>query len=273
MPTLDRDGVAVSYECHGVASDRPPVLLTHGYSASGAMWAPNVEALGRDHHVITWDIRGHGFSDSPADPARYSQAASVEDMAAILDECGVERAVLGGHSLGGYLSLAFRMAHPERVAALLLIDTGPGFNKDAGRAEWNALAERFAVGFETKGIEALGGSPEVNVGPHDPRGLALAARGILTQTNASIIRSLPGIDVPTLVLVGENDRPFLAAADYMAAKIPGATTVVIADAAHAPGLEQPAEFNAAVTAFLTAVEAVLKGRRSEVPRRWRDGWL
>ena len=216
------------------------------------MWAPNIEAIGRDRQVITWDIRGHGLSDSPADPAQYSQAASVDDMAAILDECGLERAVLGGHSLGGYLSLAFRMAHPERVAALLLIDTGPGFKQDAGRAEWNALAERFAVGFETKGVEALGGSPEVNVGPHDPRGLALAARGILTQSDASIIGSLADIDVPTLVLVGENDTPFLAAADYMAGKIPGATKVVIAGAEHAPGIEQTAEFNAAVTAFLTA---------------------
>ena len=252
MPILDRDGVAISYELHGVASDRPPVLLTHGYSASGAMWAPNVEALGRDRQVVTWDIRGHGFSDSPADPAQYSQAATVEDMAAILDECDLQRAVIGGHSLGGYLSLAFRMEHPERVAALLLIDTGPGFRSDAGRAEWNALAERFAVGFETKGIEALGGSPEVNVGPHDPRGLALAARGILSQSDASIIGSLADIDVPTLVLVGENDRPFLAAADYMAAKIPRATKVVIADAEHAPGLEQPAEFNVAVTAFLAS---------------------
>ena len=250
MPTLDRDGVTIHYEIHGRGTDHPPLLLTHGYSASSAMWAPNINSLDADRQVIIWDLRGHGYSDSPADPSQYSQDASVDDMAAILDECDVTRAVIGGHSLGGYLSLAFWLAHPARVAALLLIDTGPGFKQDAGRAQWNDLAETFATGFETRGLDALSAGPEVNTGPHDPQGLAHAARGILTQTDATVISSLADIDVPTLVLVGEKDRPFLTAADYVAGKIPHSTKVIIAEAGHAPNLDQPAEFDAAVTVFL-----------------------
>ena len=88
------------------------------------------------------------------------------------------------------------------------------------------MAERFAVGFETRGLDALAASPEVNAGPHDPRGLALAARGILEQSDASIMASLGEISVPTLVLVGQDDQPFLAAAEIMAAKIPGAAAGV-----------------------------------------------
>ncbi len=250
MPTLDRDGVTIHYECHGRTSDLPPLLLTHGYSASSAMWAPNVDALGFDRRVITWDLRGHGRSDSPADPLRYTQALSLDDMAAILDASSAPRAVLGGHSLGGYLSLAFRLAHPERVAGLVLVDTGPGYKQDAGREKWNAMAERFAVGFETRGLDALAASPEVNAGPHDPAGLALAARGILTQSDASIMTSLGEISVPTLVLVGGDDQPFLAAAEIMAAKVPGAVAVTIDGAGHAPNLDRPAEFDAAVVRFL-----------------------
>src|SRR2546423_4687473 len=121
---LDRGGVRVFFEVCGFAGGRTPVLLTHGYSSSGQMWEPNLEALTAGRQVITWDIRGHGRSDSPDDPSLYSEDLSVGDMAAVLDAAGAERAVVGGLSLGGYLSLAFHLRYPERVAALMLFDTG-----------------------------------------------------------------------------------------------------------------------------------------------------
>jgi pimeloyl-ACP methyl ester carboxylesterase len=250
VPSLDREGITIHYEVHGTSTDRIPLLLTHGYSASSAMWEPNLGALSAHRQVITWDIRGHGESDSPTEPSSYSEQASVADMAAILDVCGVARAAIGGLSLGGYLSLAFGLAHPASVAALLLFDTGPGFKQDIRRQQWNEQAEAFAVAFSRDGLKALSSSPEVSRGAHNPTGLALAARGILTQRDPSVITSLPHIAVPTLVLVGEADRPFLAATDYMAAKIPGAIKVVIPDAGHASNIDQPKAFNQAVNAFL-----------------------
>src|SRR3954462_9608853 len=98
------------------------------------MWGGQVAALAGRHQVIVWDMRGHGQSDSPDDPAAYSEAATVADMAAILDACGAERAVIGGLSLGGYMSLSFNLTHANRVPALMLFDTGPGFKKDEARA-------------------------------------------------------------------------------------------------------------------------------------------
>jgi pimeloyl-ACP methyl ester carboxylesterase len=250
MPFIDRDGVTISYEVHGGTSGALPLLLSHGYSASSAMWRPNLPALTASRQVVTWDIRGHGDSASPTDPSLYSEAASVADMAAILDRCEIDRAAIGGLSLGGYLSLAFYSAHRERVAALLLFDTGPGYKSDAARVQWNGWAEARAAAFELEGVAALSLSPEVGLGTHDPHGLALAARGLLTQHDAEVISSLPSISVPTLVLVGSDDAPFLAAADYMAAKIAGAVKTVIANAGHASNLDQPLAFNEAVSGFL-----------------------
>ena len=254
MAYLEREGVRLYYESHGAEAGRTPLLLTHGYSASSAMWKGNIPALAEKRRVITWDMRGHGRSASPRDPARYSEDSSVADMAAILDACGIGRAAIGGLSLGGYLSLAFHLTHPARVAALLLCDTGPGFRQVEARDRWNAYAVTRAEALEQQGLAALSTSPEVGAGPHDPTGLALAARGILTQHDSRILDSLPSIRVPTLVVVGEHDTPFLAATDYMAAKIPGATKFVVVDAGHAANIDQPLAFDAAATAFLERID-------------------
>jgi pimeloyl-ACP methyl ester carboxylesterase len=270
MPQLDRDGVGIDYEVHG---EGEPLLLSHGYSATSRMWEKQVEALSDRYRVVTWDMRGHGRSDSPGDVTRYSEELTVGDMAALLDEIGARQAIVGGLSLGGYMSLAFHHRHPERVRALLLFDTGPGYKSDAARAEWNANAERRAVALETQGLAALGGRPqsiagtapragdalpsaEVAASQHrSAKGLALAARGMLAQRDDHVIRSLPEIRVPTLVVVGADDTPFHAATDYMAAKIPGARKVVIPGAGHAANIDQPEAFNRAVLEYLDSLGA------------------
>jgi pimeloyl-ACP methyl ester carboxylesterase len=252
MPTLTRDGVKTYYEISGSG---PAILLTHGYSATSQMWRGQTNALSAANTLITWDMRGHGESDYPDDQALYSEEVTVADMVALLDHAGAKTAIVGGLSLGGYMSLAFHARHPERVRALLIIDTGPGFRKDEARAEWNRNALRTAERFEKEGLGSLGGgSAERATARHrNAAGLAKAARGMLTQRDARVINSLAEIKVPSLVVVGDRDTPFLAAADYMAAKIPGAKKAVIADAGHASNIDQPAEFNEAVTAFVRAL--------------------
>src|SRR5207248_7971706 len=152
MPKLDRDGVKLHYEVHGSG---PALLLTHGYSSTSAMWKGQVESLSRHHQLVLWDMRGHGQSDYPDDPAAYSEALTVADMAALLDEIGAESAIVGGLSLGGYMSLAFYRAYPERVRALLIIDTGPGFKKDGARDAWNKRAHETGDRFEREGLAVL----------------------------------------------------------------------------------------------------------------------
>lgn len=251
MAYLNRGAVRIHWQQFGGDKDQLPLLLTHGFGASAQMWEPNVAALAAGRPVITWDLRGHGRSDSPADQGEYTQAASVADMAAVLDASGASRAVIGGLSLGGYLSLAFWLAYPHRVAALVLCDTGPGFRSDESRQRWNDRAVATAGRLERDGLAALGDGPRTSdAAQWSAHGLAMAARGMLTQRDGRVIESLPSVDVPALVLVGARDQPFLAAADYVAAKIPGAGKIVIPDAGHVCNADQPEAFNRHVLAFL-----------------------
>jgi pimeloyl-ACP methyl ester carboxylesterase len=253
MPKLNRGGVAIHYEVHG---NGLPLLLSHGYSSTSRMWDGQIAALKDRFQVIVWDMRGHGESEYPKDPAAYSEALTVEDMAAILDKVGAQKAIIAGLSLGGYMSLAFHATHPGRTRALMLFDTGPGFKKDEARANWNQTAHARAARLDAEGLNALNQSDEVKLTRHrDASGLAGAARGMLAQQNDRVIQSLDRIAVPTLVLVGANDTNFLAATDYMAAKIKGSTKAVIPNAGHAANLHQPALFNQAVEAFLAKLPA------------------
>jgi pimeloyl-ACP methyl ester carboxylesterase len=253
MPTIDRDGVEIYYESHGAG---PPILLSHGYGATCRMWDGQIAAFSDRHRIIVWDMRGHGDSGDPADPAAYSQGLSVGDMTAVLDACGVERAVIGGLSPGGVMSLAFHLAHPRRVEALMLFDAGPGFRNPDARAAWNERALARARELEEQGLPALSGSGETRLGRHrSARGLAGAARGMLAQFDSSLIDSLPAIGVPSLLLVGSEDKNFLAATDYMAGKIPRARKVVIPGAGHAANLDQPAAFDRALQEFLAALSS------------------
>jgi pimeloyl-ACP methyl ester carboxylesterase len=249
---VQRGGVALHYAVSGSGRDTTPLVLTHGFAASSAMWTPNLGALCSDRTVVTWDLRGHGHSDSPRDQASYTTEAALEDLRSVLDACGLDRVALGGHSLGGFLSLAFAGIDPTRVAALLLFATGPGFSQEQGRHRWNQRAEAMAAALDSKGLGSLAVRPEVSGDRQNPVGLATAARGMLTQHDDRVITSLPTLLVPALIVVGEHDHQFRPAAAYLAQKLPHATPVTIAQAGHMLNVDQPNAFNQAVTRFLTA---------------------
>src|SRR5207245_8786683 len=133
----------------------------HGYGATRRTWDGQHAVLGDRYRLITWDMRGHGQTETPDDPAQYSTELTVADTRALLQALGVERAVIGGLSLGGYVSLAFYLAHPEMVRALVICDSGPGYRSADARAAWNQRAQERAAALEARGLEALGKSPEV----------------------------------------------------------------------------------------------------------------
>src|SRR5262245_45194646 len=104
MPTLNRNGVNIYYEVHGSG---PTVLLTHGFSATSEGSKTSLTAIAQKYCVIVWNMRGHRQSGYPEDRAAYSEALTVGDMAALLDAHGAEQAIIGGHSLGCFMTLAF----------------------------------------------------------------------------------------------------------------------------------------------------------------------
>ena len=251
MASARLNGIEIEYEESGRGR---ALLLSHGYGATYRMWDDQRAALGDRARVIAWSMRGHGRTESPDDPRQYSEELTVADMQALLDHCGVERAVVGGLSLGGYMSLAFHLRHPDRVRALVVCDSGPGYRNPDARAQWNERARERAEAFEARGLGALAGrsreAKDAAAHHASAQGLAHAARGMLAQQDARVIDSLTSVRVPTLVIVGDRDEPFLAPCQYMAKKIPGARLQIIPDAGHASNLDQPGIFNRVVGDFL-----------------------
>jgi len=254
MATAQLNGITIDYQVTGQGR---AVLMSHGYSATRHMWDGQHAKLGDRYRMISWDMRGHGSTDSPSDPARYSHALTVADMKALLEHLGIRRAVIGGLSLGGTMSLEFYVAHPEMVEALILCDTGPGYRNAEARAKWNERAMARATELEARGLEALGGRSremrEAMSHHRSAQGLAHAARGMLAQQDSRVIDALGSITVPTLVIVGDKDEPFLAPCEYMAKKIPGARLEVVKDAGHSSNLDQPDAFNRVFVGFLDSL--------------------
>jgi pimeloyl-ACP methyl ester carboxylesterase len=205
----------------------PLVVLTHGGADTADTWEHQVRALAADTRVVTWDLLGHGRSAAPDDQAAYTHERAIEHLDAMV---GDEPAVLVGHSFGGQLSIAYALRHPAKVAGLGLLSTGPGFRDETKRTEWNARIDKAAANHAAAG----------------DRGLALAMRGFIAQHDTSIMDGVPSIACPTLVLVGEKDRTFLAAADWFERTLPHATKVIVADAGHAAHRHQPGVVNRAL---------------------------
>ena len=226
------------------------VVLSHGWGATAHMWEPQIEALAARVRVVTWDLRGHGRSESPDDPTAYSFEIALAD----LDALAGDRAVLVGHSLGGQLSIAFALRQPERVLGLGLLSTGPGYRDDTAREEWNGNIERQARALEKRGMAALPAGDDMHGGLHtSPRALAHAIRGFVKQHDSAIMDGIPTIEVPALVLVGAKDKGFLNAADYFERKLPDAFKVIVPDAGHGVNRHQPAAVNAALEALLDRI--------------------
>jgi pimeloyl-ACP methyl ester carboxylesterase len=184
----------------------------------------------------------------------------VEDLRALSDHLGIERAVYGGHSLGGYTALRFYEAYPERVTALVLHAAGPGYRNPEGSQAWTdqlaELADWQEATFDRESrqpAKALKvGAPALGeVGQHIVRGVAGVERGIMAHPR---FVDATTIEVPTLVIVGERDKNYLASAGYFESKLPHGKKVVIEDAGHPAVLQQPEAVHAAVREFLDGLE-------------------
>lgn len=250
MPTVELNGIEIGYDARGSG---PAVLFTHGYQASRAMWDAQLDALAPRYRAIGWDLRGHGETSAPDDPEQYSHDLIVGDMLALLKHFDTGSATLVGHSLGGFASLRFWLDHADMVRALVLFGSGPGYRDADARGKWNAIAERFASSVETKGLEVLQRARglEVKTAKHrSAKGLAHAGRRMLAQFDSRVMDAITDVDVPTLVIVGSEDEPFLGSSEYMAKKIAGARLVKVEGAGHAANMEKPDAFNASLLEFL-----------------------
>ncbi len=254
------EGLELAYRAHGVG---PTLLLLHAFPLNQRMWEPQVEALADKCHVVTVDLPGFGASQSTDGDLDIDQLADI--VAAFASRLGHERFVLGGLSMGGYIALALARRHPERLRGLILADTRAGADTPEGSERRLKQVEEI----EHAGLKGLAESfPHTVTTPAtalDRPELLEQLRHWIAETNPAAVTGalkmmarrpdatpvLAGLQVPTLVLVGETDSLTPPSeAEKLAAAIPGATLVRIPAAGHLSSLEAPKAFNRAVLDFM-----------------------
>lgn len=256
-------GYGLEVEDHG---EGVPVVLLHGFPLSSQSWLsirPALEAVAR---LVTPDLRGFGGSDKPE--GEYSMGSLAADVARLADALGLERLVLGGHSMGGYVALRFAASFRDRLAGVILIDTRAEADTEEGRAKRQAAVERVLGGGRDAYLDEFVPnlvSPTLRArAPRLVAELRAAAaevpdhvlvacqRGMRSRPDSSAL--LPSLDIPALVLVGEEDTitpP--AAAEAMARALPRATLAVIPGAGHTPSVERPIGTAETIVAFLRSL--------------------
>jgi 3-oxoadipate enol-lactonase len=260
MPTVRVRDIEMAYDDAGRG---PAVVLLHGFPFNRSMWAGQAEALAGDYRVITPDLRGMGETAPGDGPATMDEMA--HDVAALLDKLGVERAVVGGLSMGGYVALAFYRRHRLRARALVLADTRPGADTPEARRTREEQAQKIlgdgtgtiADDFLKKVLtpETLAERPEVvarvreMIAKTNARGAAQALRGMAVRHDQTSF--LEDVIVPTLILVGSEDKLTPPKeAELMRREIRGSRMQVIEGASHLSNVERADEFSLALKTFL-----------------------
>lgn len=259
MPFATVNGQRLFYEDTGGSA--PVLVFSHGLLMDHRMFAPQVAAFRHGWRCISWDERGHGATATPGQCAPFSYYDSANDLVALLDHLGVERAVLVGMSQGGYLSLRAALIHPQRVRALVLIDTQalkedpakmPAHQAVVARWSQQGLDAEMATGLERTilgdGWEGAATWKRIWQGVD----VANLQQCFATLDARDDISARMGeIRAPALVIHGTQDRAItLERARAMADALPRARWVEIEGAGHAPNLTHPEPVNAAMQAFL-----------------------
>lgn len=262
---VELDGASLAVEVSGPA-EGPPVVLVHAFPLSGRMWDDQVQALAGEYRVLVPDLRGFGQSRDDGFPRTLERY--VDDLLATLDAFESRPPVLVGLSMGGYVVLRARERAPGRVRGLVLADTRSTPDDDEGLVRRAAAVESLRSG----GVQAFARSTatgllgettlrtrpdirervEAMIRANDPRGIAAAAVAMACRTDTS--PGLGSVDVPTLVMVGEQDAltpPEQARA--LAGAIPGARVAVLRGAGHLSNLESPEAFSDTLLGFLRGV--------------------
>ncbi len=201
----------------------PTILFVHGWLNDASVWDGLIDALAPDFRCLALDLRGHGSSGAPG-PGNYGRALVLDDLRRVLDERQVERAIIVGHSLGGYLALALAIEDPERVAGLGLIAAGPGFRNPESREQWNDSVRMTA---EDRSI---------------PEGM----EAISMHVDAMVMDRLGEIQAPACVVVGARDKRFLTSADVFERYLDVRERHVIDDMGHMVHVKAPDEIAAAL---------------------------
>jgi len=268
-----QDGVRLYYEAAGTGL---PIVFVHEFAGDHRSYEPQMRHFARRYRCVAFNARGYPPSDVPADPTRYSQDHARDDILAILDGLGLDRAHVVGISMGGFATLHFGLKYPGRAQSLVVAGCGYGADP-ARRAQFQQEAEAAARRFETLDLNESArayalGPTRVQFQNKDPRGWeeframlaehstlgsALTLRGV-QKSRPSLYDLIPAIrqmTVPTLIMSGDEDDPCLETSLMMKRAIPSAALAVFPRTGHGLNLEEPVTFNTCVSDFFHQVEA------------------
>ncbi|HUT50633.1 MAG TPA: alpha/beta hydrolase [Alphaproteobacteria bacterium] len=272
MPHADNNGVKLYFEEAGTGT---PIVFLHEFAADFRSWEMQLRFFSRTHRAVAVNARGYPPSDVPPDPAAYGYELFVDDIRAVLDHLGEDRAYIVGLSMGAYAALHFGLTHPGRALGLVLAGGGSGSPK-AEQAAFKEQADALAQRFLKDGMPAV--APTLSLSPtrvqlqnKDPRGWA-EFNGYLeehsTEGSALTVRNYQGgrpslydfeaalskLTVPVLLAVGDEDDPCLEVNLFLKRTIPASGLWVVPKTGHGINLEEPAAFNNALQGFFSAVE-------------------
>lgn len=232
---------------HEVTGSGPhTIVLTHGLAGSGALWREQVRGLSGEFRVVTWDLRGHGQSGAAA--GAFTLIDLAEDLGAVLDRVGIDRAVVLGHSAGGVIAIRFALDHPERVAALVLVGTASQCNQRA--ADFYTQLASLAVEGGMESVHRNLGLAAEGIKAADPLTFAGVARCMGNLLNEPLTPEVERIRCPTLIIVGDKDFLGAGGSVILSRRIPGSRLDIIPERGHGIFLEDPEGFNAMVKEFV-----------------------
>jgi len=293
MPTLTTDdAVKLHYEEAGSGT---PLVFVHEFAGDARSWEPQMRYFSRLYRCIAYNARGYPPSEVPEDVERYSQERARDDIRCVLDALGIQRAHVVGLSMGAFATLHFGMHYGYRAISLTIAGGGYGAHP-AQYAAFQASARENAQAIREKGMVHFAatyghGATRVQLEAKDPRGFAeyleqLAEHSALGSANTmlgyqgrrpslyALTEEMQRIDVPTLILAGDEEEPCLEACLLMKRCIPAAGLAVLPRSGHAVNLEEPALFNALLADFLHRVEAgrwTPRDARAAPPSIWGPG--
>ncbi len=283
-----KDGTRLYYEEAGSGT---PAVFIHEFAGDHRSWEPQLRFFARYFRCVAYNARGFPPSDVPAEATRYSQAMARDDVIAVLDHLGIERAHVVGLSMGGFAALHVGISHAKRARSLVVAGCGYGAEpdkKDKFRAEceaaaasferdWAGAAGRYALGptrVQLQNKDPRGWAEFARqLAEHSPQGQALTMRGVQMQRPSlwELTDAMRAIDVPTLIVTGDEDDPCLEPALLMKRHIATAGLVVLPWSGHTINIEEPEAFNRALLEFFVRVDEGRAGRRD--PRSAASGIL
>ncbi|MDQ3469437.1 MAG: alpha/beta hydrolase [Actinomycetota bacterium] len=259
MPTADVNGQRIAYLDSG--GDGPPVVLGHGFLMDKSMFDAQVAALGDDYRIVTWDERGFGDTEFDDQPFSYWDLAA--DCLGLMDHLGIDRAVVGGMSQGGFVALRVALTTPDRVRGLILLGTQAGTEADENIPLYAAMIEDWSTNGPSDELAATVAQIIITDTEHSPPWIETwqrRPRELIRQPGATLLGRddvtdrLGEITVRALVVHGTEDQAIpMEDAEALAAGLPGAGAVVKVGGAHAANMTNPEPVNAAIGEFLGAL--------------------